>query len=110
MFAFLVASAQGIDLIAQTGPKARIHNGLASEFIGLEKLLITNPDMSPDACRSIEAEMKQIEAREPPIKRYLDLICHNQVARSLGSDDIEKLSWAQRRFAHYLKGDGALQS
>ena len=41
----------------------------------------------------MSAEILSIEAREPPIRRYLDLICHNQVARSIGSDDIQPLLW-----------------
>ena len=59
---------------------------------------------------SIQPEILNIEMREPPIKRYLDIICHNQVAISIGSNDIESLTFWQRTLANYLSGDNALQN
>ncbi|KIC25411.1 hypothetical protein [Leisingera sp. ANG-S3] len=104
-----VAALQAAEQVARLGSKARDHNGLAAEFLALEKFLIMKSNVGEADLRDLRAEILTIEAREPPIKRYLDLICHNQVARSIGSDDLEKLSPFQKTFAQYLNGDNALQ-
>ncbi|SHL49243.1 hypothetical protein SAMN05444414_11626 [Roseovarius marisflavi] len=104
-----VAGMQALDQVLRLGVKARQHNGLAGEFLSLERILAMRGDPTPDDLREMRAEVLSIEARERPIMRYLDLICHNQVARAIGSDDIEPLRWHQRRFAQYLSGDSALQ-
>ncbi|MET4130687.1 hypothetical protein [Roseovarius sp. MBR-6] len=104
-----VAALQALDQVARLSAKARQHSSLAGEFLSLERILAMRADPTADDLRELRAEILSIEAREPPIRRYLDLICHNQVARAIGSDDIEKLSWWQRLFAQYLPGDTALQ-
>ncbi len=108
-FGASVAALQAGELIWSLSGKARLHADLAGAFIGLEQELARQPDASLADIRAPRAEILRIEAREPPIKRYLDLICHNQVARAIGSDDIERLSFWQRWFAQYLNGDTALQ-
>jgi len=104
-----VAAMQALDQVLRLSAKARHHNSLASEFLAVERILTLNADPTQDDLRELRAEVLSIEAREPPVRRYLDLICHNQVARSIGSDDLVKLTWWQRRFAQYLSGDTALQ-
>ncbi len=104
-----VAGMQALEQVFRLSSKARDHSGLASEFLSLERVLALQDELTKDDLKDIEAEILTIEAREPPIKRYLDLICHNQVAKAIGSDDLEQLTWFQRRFAQYLNGDGALQ-
>lgn len=106
----LVAVAQAMELVGQFSAKSRLHSGLAGEFLALERSLVRNGQDSPEVLADFTSEVLLIEAREPPIKRYLDLICHNQVACALGLDDVEKVTWFQRWFAQYLNGDGALQS
>lgn len=105
----VVAAIQATDLIWQPGQQARVHNGLASEFVSLERALVRKEIVSAGDLREIKAEMLMIEAREPPVRRYLDIICHNQVAVSLGSPDKSPLSKWQRRLAHWRSGDEALQ-
>lgn len=105
----IVAFIQTFDQVIGTNGKARDHASLASEFLALERIMVMQGDLDAEAIRDLRAEVLSIEAREPPVKRYLDLIAHNQVARALGSDDIETLRWWQRLLAQYLPGDGALQ-
>lgn len=105
-----VAGMQGLEQVFKLSFKARDHSSLAGEFLALERFLSTQSNLSKQDLKDLHGEILTIEAREPPVKRYLDLICHNQVARAMGSDDIEPLKWWQRRFAQYLNGDSALQN
>lgn len=104
-----VAGMQALELVFRLSGRARDHNGFASEFLALERILVEKDVVTEADLRAMKAEILTIEAREPPVKRYLDVICHNQVAVSIGSDDIEKLTPWQRWFAQYLSGDHALQ-
>lgn len=103
----VVAIAQALELIGRVSQKAMLHNGLATEFISLERSMHTNDDVNVKALRS---QILSIEVREPPIKRFLDLICHNQVALAIGSEDIVKLTFWQRHLAQYRNCDTALQN
>lgn len=105
----MVAVLQAAEQVFRLSSKARDHNSLAGEFLALERILAMKGAISQEELRELQADILTIEAREPPTKRYLDLICHNQVARAIGSDDIEKLTRFQRTFAQYLNGDSALQ-
>lgn len=105
----IVAALQALDQVLRLAAKARDHNSLAGEFLALERILVMKDQLSADDIRELRAEILAIEAREPPVRRYLDLICHNQVARAMGLNDTEHLSWYQRTFAQFLSGDTALQ-
>ncbi|NOD32811.1 MULTISPECIES: hypothetical protein [Ruegeria] len=100
-----VAAMQALEQVFRLSSKARDHSGLAAEFLALERIMAMREEMPVSELREMKAEILSIEAREPPVKRYLDLICHNQVAKAIGSDDIEKLKFWQRLFAQYLNGD-----
>ena len=49
-------------------------------------------------------ERLSIEAEEPPVKRILDVICHNDLARSMGLDREEmwRVKWYQRWVAQFV--------
>lgn len=100
-----VAAIQMAERVFLLTAKARLHNGLARDFLWLERQIVVRGDVTEAELRSLREEVLSIEAWDPPVKRYLDLICHNQVARSIGSDDIEPLTFWQRWFAQYLNGD-----
>jgi len=104
-----VAILQAIEQVFRLSSKARDHNSFASEFLSLERVMAKQDTLGSGELNEIKAEILTIEAREPPVKRYLDLICHNQVARAVGSDDLETLKFWQRWLAQYLDGDTALQ-
>ncbi len=105
----VVAFTQAAEMAFGISAKASTHNGLAVEFAALEAAMARVPDHDEAACRRFLEDTLRIEMREPPIKRYLDLICHNQVARAMGSDDVESLIWWQRWFAQYLAGDSTME-
>lgn len=103
----LIAISQAFELIGGLSAKSRLHNSLASEFIALERELVSRGDLSATELQDLKGRILTVESREPPIKRYLDIICHNQVARSIGSQDIATLWFWQRWFAQWLNGDNA---
>lgn len=105
----MVAALQALEQVSRLSLKARTHSDLAASFVSMERILTMRPILSEADLREAIAEVLLIEAREPPIKRYLDLICHNQVARSIGSDDVEELTCWQRWFAQYFNGDSAME-
>jgi hypothetical protein len=105
----VVAVLQLIEVVAQLSYKARLHNSLASEFLALERIMARNPNQDQRLLADLEADILTIELREPPIKRYLDVLCHNQLAVSIGSTDIEYLLPHQRILANWLSGASALQ-
>ena len=105
----IVTVAQAIQQIGVLHNKTTLHSALASEFTSLERYLHMGNRENETDLDSICAEISSIEMREPPIKRYLDLICRNQVAQSIGSDDVEHISFWQKLFAQFLNGDSALQ-
>lgn len=90
--AVIVAAFSAIDLVIGSSEAARRHNDLQRRFLALESDLIEknlkNTDGTP-----LEFVRKRlsIEADEPPIFRALDTLCHNEVARSLGRDDQQRV-------------------
>lgn len=77
------AAVAGIlSAVVMPARKARIHNSLARRFIELEMEAI-----DPDAdLLDITKKRLSIEAEEPPVKRVLDLICHNEMVKAGGAD------------------------
>lgn len=104
----VVASVQAIEQVVRLPLKARDHSSFASEFSTLERIVTMQDHIDAGELREIKSEILSIESREPPIKRYLDLICHNQVAHAIGSKDVVKLKFWQRWLAQYLSGDSAM--
>ena len=103
----LVAVAQAAELIGELGAKARRHSTLANEFSAIDQDMALRGDQVELAVyRQTQARILAIDAREPPIKRYLDLLCHNQIAHSIGSRDVYVVNWWHRLLAHYLSGEG----
>lgn len=109
VFGALVAALQAVELSFQISGKARLHGALASEFLALDRVIARSPACTDDELREIQSDILTIESREPPIKRYLDLICHNQVAISIGSRDIQPLKHHQIMFRNWLSGETAMQ-
>ena len=108
--AALIAVLQAIDLIGGLAGKARLHSSFATDYAAIERELAAAVSQSSAKLKTFRHRYLEIEMREPPVKRYLDLICHNQVARAHGSDDVENLTWYQRTFAQWLNGNSALHT
>ena len=102
----VAAVCTGITLVLQVGSKAIAHNSLKRRFIALEQKLIAF-QRSPKAEQMDEIQMERlsIEKDEPPIKRVLDTICHNELIHAMGSkhrDRIVPISLLQRLFSPFF--------
>ncbi|KKK94049.1 hypothetical protein LCGC14_2686750 [marine sediment metagenome] len=98
--ALMVTLFSTIDLIVGHATAARRHQDLYRSFIELEKDIISETlDVNQGTVRRLS-----LEAEEPPIKRILDTICHNDLARSMGYDASEmwRVKWYQRWPAQFF--------
>ena len=79
-------------VIFTPGLRARQHNDLAREFIGLEQDMVRAADVTPERLAELTARRLKIEAAEPPILRVLDAMCHNELLTALGGDEGQRAS------------------
>lgn len=100
----IVAAMSSLDLVVGTGPKARLHNELAKQFVELEKdMVLAGPIVSEDALKALEARRLEIEAGEPPILRTLDRLCYNELAQAMGCrNSYIKIPFWQRWLANFI--------
>ena len=99
------ALAGAVEMVFGLARKARRHNHLAREFIALERDLVRAGEELPEPrLRELEAVRLDIEAREPPVLRVLDAICHDELVTALGIEDGHRsnLGWWQRWPAHLV--------
>ena len=100
------AICTGIVLVLQVGNKAMLHNSLKRRFIALEqKMVACEGTAKAKQVKRLQLERLEIETEEPPIKRVLDTICHNELIHAMGSehrDQIQDVSQLQRLFAHFF--------
>ena len=92
-----------IDLVIGTDESARLHGDLAREFINLERqMVLAGNEISDKELAAFNGSRLEIEAKEPPALKVLDVICHNELATAMGlpeSEQSEKLTWAQKLLA-----------
>jgi len=103
--AVVVALFSTIDLIIGTSEKARLHTDLANKFIELEKdIVVASEELEELQLSELTARRLDIEAEEPPIKRILDSICHNELLRAMGYNESMqvKIRWYQRWFVNFI--------
>ena len=85
---------------------ARVHEDLCRQFIELEKetISIAEGQFTEEAALRITAARLTIEAVEPPVKRVLDSLCHNELLRAMGygGEEFVRVRWYQRLFAQLL--------
>lgn len=99
------AIAGALDMVFGLARKARRHNNLAREFIALERDLVrAGEELPPPRLRELETARLDIEAREPPVLRVLDTMCHDELVTALGIEDGHRsnLGWWQRWPAHFV--------
>lgn len=76
------------ELVFGTARGARLHDGLAREFVALEQELVrAGPGLSAEKLIDLQMRRLDIEANEPPIYRVLDAMCHDQLLTALGRED-----------------------
>ena len=94
-----------LDLVVGSMRKAWLHADLARRFIALEQKLVAHQaEPTAAALVDIERDRLEIEADEPPIRRVLDTLCHNELWRAMGYPESEMVpvSFLQRLFANYF--------
>lgn len=101
--AVIVTVSSALDLVIGTAGKARVHHDLARRFIELEKQMLVGEQSEENLVRFTN-ERLTIEADEPPVKRVLDLLCHNEQARAEGYDPkhFVKVPFYQRWLAQFV--------
>ena len=93
------------ELVFKTGRAARFHNELARDFIGLEQdALRAQATLTNQSLVGLQTRRLEIEAKEPPIYRVLDAICHDELVLALGHPDEQRtnVTRIQRYFANII--------
>lgn len=101
--AVLLTIISVINLVARSSAKARLHEDLAKRFLRLERMM-AQPEPRYQELPQLIAERIEIEMDEPPVKRVLDAICHNELVRAMDLDPGErvKISGFQRLLANIV--------
>lgn len=107
LIAGVVTVLTAIDLVVGYTRKSCLHNYLARKFIDLHKKLIAiNPkEFTDENLRELTLERLNLEAEEPPKKRILDSICHNDLLRADGiteKKEYVRLTGTQRFWAQFF--------
>lgn len=103
-FAALAALLSFFDVVVNTGSYVRLHSELAYKFAYLEiEILEKNPKNKAEL-KTLITKRLELEAEEPPILRNLDVICHNELSKSMGysSDEEAQLGRCQVLFADII--------
>jgi hypothetical protein len=103
--AAIVTVFSALDLVIGTDRSARLHQDLARQFIGLEKRMVNLGDnRTVQDLKDCTGERLDIESDEPPVLRVLDVLCHNELCRSMGHnrEHMAKVAWYQRLFAQFI--------
>ncbi len=60
--------------------------------------MLAGEELPESRLRELEAVRLDIEAREPPVLRVLDTMCHDELVTALGIEDVHRsnLRWWQR--------------
>jgi hypothetical protein len=82
-----VAVFAAFDLIVGFSKAAREHNDLAKEFISLQgEIILAGNEISEIQVRELIGKRLKIEEKEPPKKRVLDVLCHNEIVKATGKN------------------------
>lgn len=104
--AAFVAILQCIDLIFDTRGKAILHMELKNEYLNLMKILKKNSNkekLKNELLNELQVSIHSIEIKEPPVKKYLLEIAHNDTCKNLGYEDaIRHISVFRKFTAQFL--------
>ena len=98
-----VTFVSSLKLVFAFAFKANQHAQFVRDFTRLEKRLCA--DASEETVNAVTQERLDIEAVEPPVKKVLDVLCHNELLLAMGySDEKEQVAvtWWQRQTAHFF--------
>lgn len=107
--AALTALAGAHELVFGTARAARLHDGLARDFVALEKDLVrARPALTWETLLSLQARRLDIEAKEPPVYRVLDATCHDELVTALGRDAAQRTNVTRvQRWLRHVADIGA---
>ena len=95
-----------LELVFGPARSARYHNELAREFIALEQeaLRVGSTSTTAESLLGLQIRRLDIEAKEPPIYRVLDVICNDEVAKAFGHPEEHRsnVTWFQRLFKNIV--------
>lgn len=101
----LTAFASAAELVLAPARRARRHDSLAVNFIALEKDLVrAGSSLTSEGLVELQSRRLDIEAREPPVFRVLDVICHDELVTALGIDPTQRsnITGWQRLWRHFF--------
>jgi hypothetical protein len=97
IFGLVVGVAGALELVFAFGATAKLHSDIGREFILLEKEMTLCKDKTEDQIKQFESKRLEIEYKEPPILPVLDIICHNELVKSMGrKEGYYKLNYFDR--------------
>ena len=102
----LVAILSGVVLVYRPGVRALEHKQFVKEFTRLEQRLTA--DGSETNCGQVKHDYSELELTEPPVKKVVDVLSHNEVCRAQGEgpDEFVTIGRWQRFTAHFLSWAG----
>ena len=105
VFGALAGLLAALDLVLGFSIKARDHSDLSKRFTRLEQEMTEIGDSPTEGqLHKINTTRLEIESEEPPVKRLLDVWCHNELVRALGHPRSEAyvLGFWQRTFKQFF--------
>lgn len=99
----VVTGLSTLNLVFGTVGVSYAHADLGKRFIDLQRKVFT-AQMTEESYREFIDERLSIERDEPPIKRVVDLMCHNEMvyAGGYGESEFVKIPWYRRLTAHFI--------
>ena len=99
-FSVIVTVLATLDLVIGFSVKAKEHEILYRRFCDLNIKMADVVELKNEFIR----DRLEIEKDEFPIYRVLDILCHNEEARSMGSEsEIYKICWWHSLFRHFWR-------
>ena len=99
------ALASILDIVFGPARAARLHSELARDFIGLEQdILRAGLGPTQETLVALETQRLDIEAKEPPHYRVLNIVCYNELVKAMGHspEHYVDITWIQRRLANIM--------
>lgn len=97
----IVAAASALETVLKPSEKASLHSDLSRRFTQLASD-IARLDPIPKNLRRVASARLAIEVDEPPVRRLVDLLAHNEECRGrgYGEEHLFPLSAWQRRLGY----------
>jgi hypothetical protein len=95
-----------LDMVVGSSRMARLHEDIYRRFVALEKdiVVLGESEWTEQKAKALTARRLEIEADEPPIKRVLDCLVYNELARAMNIADTKfvQIRWYQRILAQLI--------